>query len=156
MHKVRQVQDNPPKWVIDCLESQLFKNTDWADVIEKECPTQDEIMAGHGVPFFKFIVNGKCIGRPFWLQTFVNVFSSSMPVRGVYWLFSEMELVYIGISNNIKSRINNHIQDGFKDFDAVMVTEFEGTDKQLMEYEAMLIKKMNPKYNIRHAQTTTQ
>ena len=79
-----------------------------------------------------------------------------MPVRGVYWLFSEMELVYIGISNNIKSRINNHIQDGFKDFDAVMVTEFEGTDKQLMEYEAMLIKKMNPKYNIRHAQTTTQ
>jgi excinuclease UvrABC nuclease subunit len=67
---------------------------------------------------------------------------------GVYFLWDEDELVYIGESENIYLRIGQHIKDGRKRFDdfTIYITE----DRKLLE--AYLINVLKPKYNKAHNQ----
>lgn len=64
---------------------------------------------------------------------------------GVYLLIDSGDVVYVGQSRNLASRVSSHIQSEEKDFDSV---EFhECSEDELPEIEAMLIAMMKPKYN---------
>jgi excinuclease UvrABC nuclease subunit len=65
-------------------------------------------------------------------------------VNGIYFLFDKEELVYVGQSNNVNSRIRQHC--GKVDFDSfgyIMVP----IDKELRNLEAYFIHKYKPKHN---------
>jgi len=64
--------------------------------------------------------------------------------EGVYFLFDKDELVYIGTSNNIFSRIGQHITDKKKKFDSFEYYE----TKDRIRLEGFLIRLLKPKYNI--------
>lgn len=64
---------------------------------------------------------------------------------GVYFLFRDGEVVYVGQSINIASRVYSHIKEGKKDFDCYSF--FECSCKDLDRLEAALICKFDPEYN---------
>lgn len=65
---------------------------------------------------------------------------------GVYFLYDEDELVYIGQAYNISRRIMDHLLEGTKKFNSVRYNLLPmGT---LNDVEATLIKALRPKYNI--------
>jgi predicted GIY-YIG superfamily endonuclease len=74
-------------------------------------------------------------------------------VRGVYFLYQGKEIVYIGMSDkNIMERICAHTEDTEKGFDSFTFNSHGGTKKQIEHIEKLMIKKYNPKYNVRHKQ----
>ncbi len=65
-------------------------------------------------------------------------------VTGIYLLYKEEELVYIGQSTNIYVRVLEHICDREKDFDSVYgISIIE--ERELLE--VCLISRLKPKYN---------
>lgn len=66
---------------------------------------------------------------------------------GVYFLYENDELVYIGESENVFSRIGTHIKEGVKDFDNWTYVEVDNT-KNRKHLESFLINICKPKYNI--------
>lgn len=66
---------------------------------------------------------------------------------GVYFLYNEGELVYIGQTTNVARRILRHIEEGLKDFDAARYTKVP--EDSLSIVEATLIKNLRPIYNIK-------
>lgn len=75
---------------------------------------------------------------------------SSLPLIGVYFLYKNNQLVYIGQSTDILLRVRNHFKE--KDFDSY--SYFECELEKLNEVERFLIEKYTPKLNrcmnIRH------
>lgn len=67
--------------------------------------------------------------------------SERLPQCGIYFLFLNMELVYIGKSANIYTRLGGH----HKDFDRVAVIEVAEKDLGAVEYA--LIGTFKPKHN---------
>lgn len=65
---------------------------------------------------------------------------------GVYMLYKNDNIVYVGESSNILSRIGQHIKEGVKDFDEFEYFELEEEDR--MNLEAFIIRIVKPKYNI--------
>ncbi|WP_180827319.1 nucleotide excision repair endonuclease [Bacillus sp. UMB0728] len=73
---------------------------------------------------------------------------------GIYYFYSkDKELLYIGKSNNLRTRIQNHVRG--KTNTAEYSNEFKyirysltGTELDTDIYETYLISTMNPKYNI--------
>lgn len=65
---------------------------------------------------------------------------------GVYFLYKGDELVYIGESDSIFSRVGTHIREGVKDFDTWAYHEIEGT-RERKALEGFLISIYKPKYN---------
>ena len=63
--------------------------------------------------------------------------------EGVYFLYDEGELVYIGTSNNLYQRIGEHIADDKKKFDSFEL--YPTTDR--LRLEGFLIDAFKPKYN---------
>jgi len=68
--------------------------------------------------------------------------------RHLYFLFQGAELVYIGKSENVKSRLTDHTKSN-KEFDTFAVMEFKTSDQLLTDIEGGYIKKYTPKYNIK-------
>lgn len=71
----------------------------------------------------------------------------------IYCLISNNEVVYIGKTINIQSRISTHKKDKTKDFDSFsIVTKLpnEISDSELLKLEEKYIKLLKPKYNIVH------
>ena len=64
--------------------------------------------------------------------------------KGVYFLFDDKQLVYIGESNNIYMRIGQHIKDGTKKFDSFEI--YPCNDRKKLE--GFLIRVLSPKYNV--------
>lgn len=64
-------------------------------------------------------------------------------IRGIYYLFNKWELVYIGQSDNILRRINQHTNKEFDEFAFIKIED--GVD--LLKIEAEEINKYLPKYN---------
>ena len=77
------------------------------------------------------------------LPIFANENIKINKVRGVYFLFDDDELVYIGQSENILSRIASHLND--KRFDSYNFIECQYGNLDALE--AKYILKYNPKYN---------
>ena len=73
------------------------------------------------------------------------IFSDMYMSKGIYFLYKDSEIVYIGKStSNISGRLTAHLQD--KEFDKVIVYEIE-SDADIALAEIYLILKHNPKYN---------
>lgn len=66
-------------------------------------------------------------------------------IRGVYLLWKNGEIVYVGQSENIQQRIFAHMADPQKYFDAVSYAEVKEGD--LNSLEAELIIKLDPHLN---------
>lgn len=64
---------------------------------------------------------------------------------GVYFLFDDDELVYVGQSTKAHARVAAHILEDIKEFNCFAVLECSATD--LNETEAEAIVRFNPKYN---------
>lgn len=68
------------------------------------------------------------------------------PSNYVYLLMKDGDIVYVGKSTRITSRLNDHRQENQKDFDSVMIKEVE-TEYEMDVLENSLIYKLKPKYN---------
>ena len=66
--------------------------------------------------------------------------------KGLYFLYNGDELVYIGKSSNIFSRVGQHIRENIKMFDNWNYKIIEN-DKERDEMEGYLIEIFKPKYN---------
>lgn len=71
----------------------------------------------------------------------------------IYCLINDNEVVYVGKTINIQSRISTHHKDESKIFDSFsIITKLpnEISDKELLKLEEKYIKLLKPKYNIMH------
>lgn len=74
----------------------------------------------------------------------------SFNIAGCYFLWDKNNIVYIGESTCIMSRLVQHQKEGKKAFDRWTFKEIKGTDKQRQAHEKKLIKHYKPKYNKVH------
>ena len=65
---------------------------------------------------------------------------------GIYFLINKNEIVYIGRSLNLMSRIGSHIKEGAKIFDSFRLLKCDEHYIDLLEN--ILINEIRPKYNI--------
>lgn len=65
---------------------------------------------------------------------------------GIYFLYNDDELVYIGKSQNIFQRIGTHIKEGIKEFNNWDYQEIDNENER-SELEGYLINVFKPKYN---------
>jgi len=71
----------------------------------------------------------------------------------IYCLIKDDEIVYVGKTINIQSRIFNHKKENFKDFDSFSIVAKlpnEISELELLKLEEKYIKLLKPKYNIMH------
>jgi len=71
----------------------------------------------------------------------------------IYCLIEKNEIVYVGKTINIQSRILTHRKDNSKSFDSFsIITKLpnEISDSELLKLEEKYIKLLKPKYNIIH------
>ena len=74
----------------------------------------------------------------------------SFNIIGCYFLWYENNIVYIGESTCIMSRIVQHQKENKKLFDRWTFKKISGSDKQRLSHEKKLIQHYKPKYNIVH------
>jgi len=80
-----------------------------------------------------------------------NILVREMLVRGIYFLYKNNKVVYIGKSDeNVMSRICDHFKEGVKDFDSFSIKKRNVSKAKLDKIESSLIKRLKPKYNIVH------
>ena len=75
----------------------------------------------------------------------------------IYCLISEDEVVYVGKTISIQSRIFNHKKEGLKKFDSFAIVAQlpnEISASELLKIEEKYIKLLKPKYNIVHNENT--
>lgn len=71
----------------------------------------------------------------------------------IYCLIKDNEIVYVGKTINIQSRIFTHKKENFKDFDSFSIIAKlpnEISESELLKLEEKYIKLLKPKYNIMH------
>tara|TARA_R110000744_G_scaffold87840_3_gene171420 strand:- start:1337 stop:1735 length:399 start_codon:yes stop_codon:yes gene_type:complete len=71
-------------------------------------------------------------------------------ISGVYYLLRDNEVVYIGESICIFSRLSQHFKSTEKEFNTFKYEKFEGSDLERKRKEAKLIKKYRPVLNFTH------
>jgi hypothetical protein len=105
-----------------------------------------------------FIVDGVEIGLPFCLSDLVKVYGKkSIPdCLGIYHLFYNEQLVYVGMSKNIRGRLMCHLKDNDMPFNNVLWFCADQIDEGLtiqdiLELEYKMIKKFKPVLNGLHA-----
>ncbi len=81
-------------------------------------------------------------GEPVHLATF---FLEDRHFPSVYFLYHRGEVVYVGQTRTLKFRIDRHIADGVKVFDAIGFIRCQLND--LLRFESHYIKALAPKYN---------
>jgi len=93
------------------------------------------------------------------LQKIIKRFESTYTVNNletlyfrpcIYFLKCRHEIVYIGETTSVMSRITQHIQDNVKIFDSFSFEVYKGSEKERKAEEARLIKKVKPFYNKIH------
>lgn len=68
--------------------------------------------------------------------------------KGVYFLYDNEELVYIGMSINILNRVNSHVREKKMTFNKIKIVHTNFMDKKgIFDLESKLINKHNPRYN---------
>lgn len=66
-------------------------------------------------------------------------------LSGVYFLFNALEVVYIGQSRNVLSRIGTHMAEGIKQFDTFTIIRVDPEHRIMRERQ--LIRTFKPYYN---------
>lgn len=67
-------------------------------------------------------------------------------IAGIYFLFNEDEIVYIGQSVAVHTRIHKHVIEGIKVFDSFTIVEMPDYNQRLLR-EKQLIETFKPKHN---------
>ena len=101
-----------------------------------------------------FIVDGIEIGYPFNIRKAVDRFGKDIipDCLGIYHLFFDEQLVYIGMSKNLRARLLCHISDEDKVFTHVLwfcadKWKPNATIADVMHIERVMIRKMKPVLN---------
>ena len=100
-----------------------------------------------------FVVDGETIGVPFNLQQVVDAYGKEMipDQLGIYHLFFEDQLVYVGMSKSIRGRLRMHLKDKDMPFNNVLwFCSGDLTIKQTLTIEYKMIKKFKPVLNSMH------
>jgi excinuclease UvrABC nuclease subunit len=105
-----------------------------------------------------YIVDGDIIGLPFNLQMLVNKYGKkAIPdCLGIYHLFYNDQLVYIGMSKNIRGRLLCHLKDKDMPFNNVLwfcacLSDSMKTIEDVLRIEHNMIKRFKPALNSVHA-----
>lgn len=75
----------------------------------------------------------------------LNDLQSVRGINGVYFLYEDNEIVYIGRSGNIYTRLLEHIVEDKKKFSNFKAIKIAETGSEILE--VFLISKLKPKYN---------
>lgn len=107
-----------------------------------------------GIDLYKepFFYNGLEIGRPYCLASLLGTWGIDMlpPKVGIYHLFFEGRLVYIGMSKNLRKRLVYHFKDKDMIFDGVLhfvMEEPKYTLEYVLKTETKMIKAHRPPLN---------
>ncbi len=73
---------------------------------------------------------------------------NSIGTAGIYFLFRESVLVYIGQSGWCESRINGHLRRGVMDYDSHHIMPWPGSRADRGRLEKELIVAFRPEYNL--------
>ena len=105
-----------------------------------------------------FVVDGVIIGLPFNLQMLVNKYGKTIVPNclGIYHLFYNDQLVYIGMSKNIRGRLLCHLKDKDMPFNNVLwfcmdILRENPSIEETLQIEHNMIKKFKPALNSVHA-----
>ena len=81
-----------------------------------------------------------------------SFFVETMFIRGIYFLYRDNKIVYIGMSkDNVMDRVVQHYKDPKKEFTRFRIRDFsELSDDALFKKEKNLIKQWLPEYNVIH------
>lgn len=105
-----------------------------------------------------FVLDGVEIGMPFNLQMLVNQYGKkAIPnCLGIYHLFYNDQLVYIGMSKNLRGRLLGHLKDKDMPFNNVLwfcahLWKEDATVADVLRIEHNMIKRYKPALNCTHA-----
>ena len=79
----------------------------------------------------------------------INLYEEKSRIPGIYFLFDEKKIVYVGQSSDIYERMRWHLRENTKVFDgfSYLTFEKEPTHERVLEEEGKYILKYYPKYN---------
>jgi excinuclease UvrABC nuclease subunit len=107
-----------------------------------------------------YVYNDVIIGYPFNLYEAVSVYGREIiPEKpGIYHLFYNELLVYVGMSKNLRGRLTCHLKDDDMPFNNVLwfcdgrfhKEDGEPNVKELIEIEYTMIKKLKPSLNTQY------
>lgn len=70
-------------------------------------------------------------------------------LRGVYYLYRDAQIVYVGSSSNILRRVSQHVTDDTKDFDSFSYHDMSNHSQWDIEsFEIIEIKRLKPQLNV--------
>jgi hypothetical protein len=105
-----------------------------------------------------FVVDGKVIGLPFNLDMLITKYGKLIipDVLGIYHLFYEDQLVYVGMSKNLRGRLLGHLKDKDMVFNNVLwfcasKWKEDATIADVLKIEHRMIKRYKPVLNSLHA-----
>jgi excinuclease UvrABC nuclease subunit len=75
----------------------------------------------------------------------IEIKKETLNISGIYLLFKDKELVYIGKSKYVYSRLTSHIIESVKDFDEMFVIPCDEVELAKLEYTA--INEFSPRLN---------
>lgn len=97
-----------------------------------------------------FFIEKKLIGYPFDIDFLIsNDLLGFLKGKGVYFLFKNEDLVYIGMSNFIGRRLIQHFNSE-KEFTHCLWSFSDNSLSYIRNLESILIRTFNPIYNIRN------
>ena len=118
----------------------------------------ETLMRGISKAETPFIVDGVVIGYPFNLRQTINQFGKEIIPNclGIYHLFYNDRLVYIGMSKNIRGRLLYHLKDNNMPFNNVLwfcASHYKEncTIENILQIECNMIKRFTPSLNTVHA-----
>jgi excinuclease UvrABC nuclease subunit len=71
---------------------------------------------------------------------------SEVGFPGIYFLLNESEIVYIGQSNSVHTRIKQHLNEPLKSFDSYLIIRIDSYSERILR-ERQLIATFKPYYN---------
>jgi hypothetical protein len=71
-------------------------------------------------------------------------------VSVIYFLYCKEEVVYVGQTTSLMTRISQHVQENTKIFTSFKFIIFNGSEKERLQKEMEFIKQIKPVYNIAH------
>jgi hypothetical protein len=135
----------------------LFDEINLSEFIEEEFVCSS-YLKGIRVSENPFIVDGVLIGLPFNLQDLINKYGKELLPNclGIYHLFYNDQLIYIGMSKNLRGRLLCHLKDKDMPFNNVLwfcanVWKKDASIQDVLNIEHKMIKKFKPSLNSVHA-----
>lgn len=118
--------------------------------MKNETTLEEEVY--RNVPHYNdyFQHDGLNVGKPYCLKSAVKHYGKEVikDCLGLYHLFFEGRLVYIGMSKNLRTRLLYHLKDTDMVFDAVLIFPApERSIEQVLKIETKLIKRYKPSLN---------